>query len=974
MAMRIRLVLIYMVYLLSAWYASGQKFQYVTYMNEDLPFKQVNQVIQDERSYMWLATDQGLYRFDGNRFEDYNTNLKSRYIHSLIQLKDQSILFSNDTGVYHLIYENESVVIKPYLEVDEAVSDLEYPRKLLMDGQGRLWIAQLNGSIFVYNKDDAYFHRFQLAEQTKTPEIIINEDSFGGIWALIPNNGLFYFNDEVNEFQKKSGFDRFKYMSVMEDQILLAGDQVFRLQTGDKGRILRRDVLWTRGPAFSNIAMDKTGLIFLASEQGLFTLGGRQANQLRTIYGSNDPHRVEQLPFKQVNQFYFSSDQVRIGGKIWLSTPDGLGLLYSGFFRSVSGMAMDNTLAVGRNFRNEILVSQGNLFRIRHIDREDSFDEFDTGEMNVTAITNSRSNYVWLGTSEGRVIKARNVIVDQYDFSDRGGGIFYMFEDSTGDIWFCQAPTDKPIIGVAKLNSSGKFEEYSTDKGLSSRVLVVDEGGKSELYAAGIGIDSYLYKLNRDSNQFENKSLPFSFKVSRNFEVHDIAVDSRGIVWMATTDGLLKYDTERVQRVKLGIHTQKEIRSVVSMPDGTIWMATSTSGMIHLDTRGNYVLFDESSGTPSKIAAYRALLLDEANRIWAGTAEGVVYSVLSYPAPLSTKRPIIENIQVNAQDTGSKSRLQFRTEDVVDFYFTCISFPGDENQFRYRYYYSILPEDEIEDVPWILSDESTRVRMRAPAAGSYILEVCAHKPGGYSWSLPVEIQFNVKGPWYSSLGGISLIILAATLLLIYGIRFYGQKKTAQLQSLLSSTEKELTVKKALLDSREDAMKNQKDALKSAGVNIYLLHRLLRQIPKRARWSKVMPVLVKLVELPTGMDAFELAFVEDGTVQYFGYRRGSDKIQQREVEFNEKENLTSYVLNHKRTLLIKNNENEAGQYISQKDDRGFLSRIYVPFEQNKGGEVVLCVYGEEENRFTSQDLTIMQILATFLSVNVTDQLK
>ncbi len=972
--MTLRYVFIVLVALLTFLSTYGQKFKYATYMGEEMPFQHVNQVIQDERSYMWLATDQGLYRFDGSRFEDHNTNLKSRYIHALIQIQDQSILFSNDTGVYHLIYEDEKVVMEPYLEVDEAVSDLEYPRNLLMDSQNRLWIAQLNGSIFVYDRESSNFQRLQFSNSSKTPKIVLGEDNFGTIWAFIPGSGLFYYNEKAKGFEKRSGYEQYEHMAVNEDQILLSGDQVIRLQSGNNGQILKKEILWRNGSTYSNIAIDKTGLIFLSSAEGLFTLGGRQSNQLRTIYGSNDPHRVEQLPFKEVNQFYFSSDQVRIGGKIWLSTPEGLGLLYSGFFKSVSGMSMDNTLAVGRNIKNEILVSQGNLFRIRHIDREDSFDEFETDDISITAITNAKGNYVWLGTSEGMAIKTRDRIVDQYDFTDRGGGIFYMYEDSAGDIWFCQAPTDKPIIGVAKLNNDGQYEEYSSDKGLSSRVLVIDEGGKSELYAAGIGIDSYLYKFNRQTNRFENKSLPFTFKVSRNFEVHDISVDSRGLVWLATTDGLLKYDTERIQRVKLGAHTQTEIRSVVSMPDESIWMATSTSGMIHLDSRGNFVLFDESSGTPSKIAAYRALLVDDANRIWAGTAEGVVYSALSFPAPLSTKGPLLEKIQVNAQDISRRSSLEFRSDDVVDFYFSSISFPGDENSFRYRYYYSIIPEDEIEDVPWILSEASTRVRMRAPVAGSYILEVCTHKPGGYSWSLPVEIKFNVLGPWYSSLGGISLLVLIGSLILFYAIRFYGQKKTAQLQSLLSSTEKELTAKKALLDSQEDAMKHQKDALKTAGVNIYLLFRLIRQIPKRSRWSKVIPVLAKLVELPTGMDVFELAFLEKGTVQYLGFRRGSDKVQHREVEFNEKENLTSYVLNHKRTLLIGNNEKEAGQYISLKGDRGYLSRIYVPFEQNKGGEVVLCAYGEEENRFTSHDMTMLQILATFLSVNVTDQLK
>ena len=57
-------------------------------------------------------------------FIDFNTKLKSRYIHTLTQLNDQTILFSNDTGVYQVGYDKEKVIIEPYLEVDDAISDL----------------------------------------------------------------------------------------------------------------------------------------------------------------------------------------------------------------------------------------------------------------------------------------------------------------------------------------------------------------------------------------------------------------------------------------------------------------------------------------------------------------------------------------------------------------------------------------------------------------------------------------------------------------------------------------------------------------------------------------------------------------------------------------------------------------------------------------------------------------------------------
>ena len=83
---------IFLWLIISVHIVYSQKYKYVTYSGDDLPFKQVNQVIEDSKSFIWLATDQGLFRFDGTKFEDFNTSLRSRYIHSLIPLNDDAIL------------------------------------------------------------------------------------------------------------------------------------------------------------------------------------------------------------------------------------------------------------------------------------------------------------------------------------------------------------------------------------------------------------------------------------------------------------------------------------------------------------------------------------------------------------------------------------------------------------------------------------------------------------------------------------------------------------------------------------------------------------------------------------------------------------------------------------------------------------------------------------------------------------------
>jgi ligand-binding sensor domain-containing protein len=77
--MRYRISLTLLLLAIPLTFIFGQKFRYVLYEAENVPFKKVNQTIEDSRGYMWIATDQGLFRFDGTSFEDFNTSLESRY-------------------------------------------------------------------------------------------------------------------------------------------------------------------------------------------------------------------------------------------------------------------------------------------------------------------------------------------------------------------------------------------------------------------------------------------------------------------------------------------------------------------------------------------------------------------------------------------------------------------------------------------------------------------------------------------------------------------------------------------------------------------------------------------------------------------------------------------------------------------------------------------------------------------------------
>lgn len=971
--MRYRICLTLLFLAVPLTFIFGQKFRYVLYEDENVPFQKVNQTIEDSRGYMWIASDQGLYRFDGTAFEDFNTSLKSRYIKSMVTTADGSILFTNDTGVYRISYSGDTIEIKSWQELDDTENNAGYPGNLFNDSQNRLWVAQLDGSVLLYTNGPGEPTKYPITNGVKTPRIFFGEDKFQTVWILVPGRGLFYFKDASNKFVEFGNYKSAEHFLIQEDRCYLAGKGLLELSFNSRQRLRRTVTLADTDTEYHYISQDNAGLLFLSSENRLFTLLPGGNAKLRQVFGSNDPHRVENLPLTDINHIYFSSDQLRLGGMIWVSTSEGLGLLYSSFFKGVTGMALDNVLSLGTTDKNEVLVSQGNVFRISNVVGVDSFEELNNLNR-VTGIASHKRN-TWFATREGKIDQYRGRdLVRTFDISDRGGGVFYMFADHMGEVWLCQAPSEKPIVGIAKIGSDGKFREYGELEGLNSRILVLDEGGQNELYAAGIGSENYLYKYNRTTDRFEDRSVKLPFTVSRNFEVHDLAVDNRGMVWMGTTDGLLKFDTERVQRIELGDYTGIEIRSVVALPDGSVWLATDTSGMIHLDTDGDYVNFDESCGTPSKIASYRAMTVDKANRLWIGTAEGAVYSALEQPGPLSSKTPVLKKVMVNARDYDARGKYHFSRNDIIDFYFTSVAYPGQDNKYKYKIYLRNLPEDEIEDIPWVNATEDSKIRISPENSGRFGLMVQAQKPGGYAWSASNIVEFNIKKVWYASWWGILIITGIGLFVFLMSIRYFSKIRTRQLESLLFRKEKELSVKEELLSSQTDAIRQQEEAIKSAGVNNYLLYRLLRQIPKKAKWAQVIPLLSKLVELPTGMDAFELGFKSGTVIKYLGYKRGIKGVRDREVEFNIKENLTSYTLEQMKSLLIQDHDQESEQYINLKDNRSYQSRLYVPFEQSKGAAAILCVYGRDKSMFSGQDMISLQILATFLSANVTDELK
>jgi len=129
----------------------------------------INCIIQDKRGFTWIGTDDGLNRYDGNRFQ----------------------VFRHDPSNSSTISGN-------------MITDL------LEDKNEILWIATADGGLSRYDyrlPPDKQFQQFKHSpsDSTSIPVNIINallEDASGDLWLATSGNGVLRFNKEKKTFSE----------------------------------------------------------------------------------------------------------------------------------------------------------------------------------------------------------------------------------------------------------------------------------------------------------------------------------------------------------------------------------------------------------------------------------------------------------------------------------------------------------------------------------------------------------------------------------------------------------------------------------------------------------------------------------------------------------------------------------------------------------------------------------------------------
>jgi signal transduction histidine kinase/streptogramin lyase len=556
----------------------GDVFQRIT-IEDGLSQNMVNDILLDDRGFLWFATKDGLNRYDGYSFTVYRNypgqqeTLTSNHITSLWQSSNGSIwMTTNGGGVNRL---------SPATGVTESITGINTP--------------------------DVSF------------SLQIKGDSRENLWVLSQSDGLVHINPETREFvalHSKPGFSTVGVVSYFDvtskDHIWTVSSEVIQYMSPKDSLLLK----WT----VKDPSDRPTSMLVLSDSLLLFTTRtGLHYLQLKDNTLIRKPTSVQGYSFGYGNML--SRDQ---NGRIWLASLTDM-YQFDPTYESLTWLFMHNT----RPTKGFISDHSGIVW-------------IGTAGWGIIQYNPSRQ-YLrrGIGFFPPLIIPdVLNALQEKgHALPDWSWGVDYaIFTSNTGDVWlstmgFQVFKYSRTTEELRNFNSRTSLNRYNLNRGFN-RLLI---GNNGRIWLAGSG---GLFELLEESDELVyhpiyEGAISDQEYINRtgNPDIIAIAEDASGRLWMGTPDrGVVSYDPQSGEIARFshnpsqpGSISSNQILSVLVDPlqsDQYIWIGTDGGGLnrLHIQT-GHSDVFFTTDGLPSMVIY--AILPDDDRNLWLSTNNGL---------------------------------------------------------------------------------------------------------------------------------------------------------------------------------------------------------------------------------------------------------------------------------------------------------------------------------------------------------------
>lgn len=738
------------------------------------------------RGYLWVGTQGGLARFDGENFKIFNQQSTDAFAANDVR----ALEWTPDGDLWIGTYGGGAVLMRgrdfqSFTQDDGLLSNVVYDIHQAMDGS--IWFATDRGLSQLNNGEV----RSWTVEQGLASHRILDiaEDDLGNLWFSSLTNGISYFNgDTLQTIGVQDGLDSVQIHMLKWDKELgiIAGTAtggIYQLSTTAPPRRLPA----VSPKAIQESLLDRDGNRWLGSYgDGVWRLSpdGRETHfQLEQGHGSE-------------HVFDLVEDTK---GSLWVATGHGLFSLKDSPFLSLGsaeGLA-DSTFVVTADAEDSVWVgaeSHG-LFRLDS-DGNPTQPYAELTDKSISSLLISADGSLWVGTFGDGLFHVSNGAISQYAEPEGllGKHIFALKEMRDGSVWIAtnlglnvwmgdttqldtvaselEGTVVRHILqsrsGDIWLSSNaglfgytdGKVRHWTTEDGLNSVVVRnTYEDDRGVLWiATGPGTLSRLDKGNLFSYD-RSHGLPLAAGYA-------ILEDRARNLWISTTQGLLRVSRDSLDAVARGERST-------------------------LDTR----VFDENDGlrTTQFTGGFQpAGWVTRDNRLWFTTTRGVM---TFSPQGLATENPTLRTYVDAVRVDGKPVKLSDPVALPANFQSLEIDYSTPElsKAQAVSFRYSTTSDSQF----WSNVGDRRTAYFSALPAGESAFRVQASLDGEMFSPAPqssAALNFYRTPHWYettwSVLAGVALIALLVSLLQRFQSRS-ARLREQQLRSLVDMRTGEL---------------------------------------------------------------------------------------------------------------------------------------------------------------------------------------
>ena len=580
--------------------------------DDGLSNSHINQIFQDSKGYIWIATENGLNKFNGYDFEVYlsvpndSTSIRGNLVTYVYE--DSRGLFWIATSNGLLQYDRIKNVFFPWKMGD--MDDLFKERRvnyIFEDRNHHLWISYPGNGVVRLDAETlspVVFNRQNSGINDNTISCIF-EDRHGNLWFGTEEQGVFVFNPQ--------NYTTKHYAHHPAEPYSLSSNRVFAICENAHGEIWVGtigggiNVFDENRQSFhalkTNSQMESLTYSLLLDNRQNVWVGTDGAGIFRyDLNGNKTPYWEEASTVCDLRKAKVHALFQDTQGNIWAALHQK-GVLF--------------------------ISSSGNYFQ------NIGFNPFNVsksiGYSCVISIIEDHAGNVWAGTDgdglyrinpSGNVAHFTSTTTDNF----KGNVITALFEDRDHHIWI-----GTYLNGFFRYNpKNGKFDSHfqktDSENSLSNHVTSFQQDDQGNLWIGtnGGGISVFNPKTEKIKQYafYQDKTKD---QLSSNW-VYDVLIDRNQGVWAATSNGLNYLDRNR------------DIFDLCTLADGNKKISNVMYTILE-DEKGNiwvgsyYGLhcLDKSTGTPSLITTLDGLpdnmiagiAEDRDHALWISTGKGL---------------------------------------------------------------------------------------------------------------------------------------------------------------------------------------------------------------------------------------------------------------------------------------------------------------------------------------------------------------